>query len=657
MKKFFYIFLIFFVCSVYSQVVFINELDSDTVGTDNKEFIELKSSVANFSLNGYVLVFFNGTSSGNSNLSYYSLDLDGYFTDVNGNILIGNALVAPTPAIIIPDNTIQNGPDAVAIYIANDTDFPLATASSSINLVNSLSYVGAALGVPTALMTSFGTSTYENEAATTNVATHSIQRKANGTFEVKLPTPGVNNDGSGVPLIYISVATNLLSVNEGQSFTITCISNQAVTGSPLNLSLSLNNFGFNASDFSGNTNLMIPIGSTTVMQSISILNDGIIEGDEEAKLTISTSNINYNFANNNIIIRINDANFTSQSFGTPTNPSFGTVLNTKPAGYYDSLNGLSGVALKQAIQNIIANPAVIHAQNYGDVNDILKIADQSPQNNNKVWLIYTEEERSKIDIQIGNSIVGKWNREHIYCQSRGGFSNGTSSFADGINTWLPTGPNDILAGHADAHHIRAADGQENSSRNNRNYGTDYNGPSGSTSNAWKGDVARALFYMAVRYNGLNVVNGDPAEAPDGFIGDLATLLTWNNVDPADDFEMNRNNYIYTWQRNRNPFIDMPNLASYVFGNNVGQTWNNNLAVATNDFDSQIKMYPNPANDFIKISGLVDVSKIEIFNTIGEKVFSAVYNNSESLNLNLSAGIYLVKIISNEKIATKKLVIR
>ena len=81
--------------STYSQVV-INEIDADNPGSDNKEFVELKSSLPNFSLNGYVLVFFNGQT-GAGTLSYYSLDLDGYTTDVNGIFHFGNSQVSPSP--------------------------------------------------------------------------------------------------------------------------------------------------------------------------------------------------------------------------------------------------------------------------------------------------------------------------------------------------------------------------------------------------------------------------------------------------------------------------------------------------------------------------------------------------------------------------------
>ncbi len=656
MKKFFHIILALFTSSIFSQVV-INEVDADVVGTDNKEFIELKSSTPNFSLNGYVLVFFNGNSAGTGNASYFSLDLDGLITDVNGNILIGNALVSPTPALIIVNNIIQNGPDGIGLYLGNDTDFPIGTLANTINLIDSIAYSFSFVAIPTLLMSSFGTTIFVNEAMNTNAPAESMQRKADGTFEAKTPTPGVNNDGTGIVLIYVSTSVNSSTLNEGQNLIISCSSSQAIVANPLVLSFILNNGSFNSNDFSGTTNVTIPVGSTTSSRTISILNDGINEGDEEVKLTLTSPNVIYNLNNNNIIIRIKDANFTTLPFGTPANPTYGTVFNTKPTGYYDSLNGLSGNALKQEIQNIIANPSIVREHNYADVYTILREADQNPANSSQVWLMYVEQSRSKLDQQVGSSNIGFWNREHIYPQSRGGFNLDSNVFPDGINIFTSTDANDIEAGGTDAHHLRAEDGPENSLRNNRNYGSaDYSGPA-ANQGTWKGDVARAIFYMAVRYNNLNVVNGYPAESPDGFIGDLATLLTWNNLDPADDFEMNRNNIIYNWQKNRNPFIDMPNLASYVFGNNIGQPWSNSLSILDNNLNLQVKMYPNPATNFISIDGLLKESNIEIFNSFGEKVFKNTYNSNDKLNFNLASGIYLVKVVCENKIVVKKLIVK
>nr|WP_294935527.1 endonuclease [uncultured Flavobacterium sp.] len=650
-KKLLLILIVLVSNASFGQLV-INELDPDTPSTDVKEFIELKSSTPNFALDGYVVVFYNGSNS----LSYYAIDLDGLVTDGNGNILLGNSQVIPGPSVIIPQATIQNGPDAVAIYLGNADDFPLDTPATSTNLIDALVNTSNDPD-PTALMTALGETVSYNEAVngTANAPLQSIQRKPDGTYEVKPPTPRANNDGSGI--IYNGIATTFTPgapLTEGQAMTITFTTDTNVS-SDLNFSFTLTNGTFTNADFTGTLNITIPTGTNTASTVIQILNDGSNDGDETLQITIGTVPSEYIVLSNNIAVRVNDINFTTSPWGTPLNPTYGIVASTVPAGYYSSLEGLSGASLKQAIQDIIANPAVVHAHNYGDIVDILKDADQNPLNNNQVWLMYVEQPRAKIDYQTGSSSIGKWNREHIYCQSRGGFTDGTSSFADGINVWLSTDANDILAGHADAHHIRAEDGPENTIRNERNYGVDYNGPAGNVG-SWHGDVARAVFYMAVRYNGLNVVNGNPPQDPDGFIGDLATLLTWNTSDPADDFEMNRNNYIYTWQVNRNPFIDYPNLADYIWGAHAGEPWFSTLG--TNDV-SELKMimYPNPANDQITFAGIVGNAKAEIYSYTGQLVANHDFSGTATLPLNLSSGMYLVKVTSEGKTATQKLIVR
>jgi hypothetical protein len=657
MKKITFLLIsLFCTLSSFSQVV-INEIDADTPSSDILEFIELKSNTPNFSLNGYVLVFFNGgsTSPYSGTLSYFAIDLDGYTTDINGIIHFGNPTVSPTPAGTFPITTIQNGPDAVALYLGNATDFPLNTTALSTNVIDAMAYSNAATTQPNALMTILGISICTNENQTSLSSTKSIQRKTDGTYEVKTPTPGMNNDGSGVIFNYVTTTTNLTTITEGESLIITATTSSAVTTIPLILSFTLNNGSFNSSDFSGNLNITIPVGATTGTSTISILNDGINEGDEELLINLVAPSVEYNLSNNSIIIRVNDINFTTLPFGTPANPTFGNVTSTAPVGYYASIEGLSGAALKQGLQNIIANPSVVRTHTYGDLAVILKKADQNPANSNQVWLIYTEEPRSKFDYQTGNSIIGKWNREHIYCQSRGGFADATSGTPAGINVWSPAGPDIIATGHSDAHHIRAVDGQENSSRNNRNYGVDYNGPSG-VAGTWNGDVARALFYMGVRYNGLSVVNGNPVENIIGQIGDLATLLQWNHSDPADDFEMNRNNYIYTWQVNRNPFIDYPNLADYIYGANYGQQWFSTLKV-NEVTETKIVLYPNPAKDQITIAGITSKSDISIFSLFGQLLFQTSIMGETNIKLDLTSGIYLCKITSEKNAVIKKIIIK
>ena len=139
MKHFYFVaFLISICCNPLIAQVTINELDADTPSTDDQEFIELLTT-PEASLDGYVLVLFNGSSSGGDS-SYFALDLDGLVADVNGIILIGSNNVVPVPDFILFDNTIQNGADAVAIYQGDEQDFPEGTLATTANLVDALVY-------------------------------------------------------------------------------------------------------------------------------------------------------------------------------------------------------------------------------------------------------------------------------------------------------------------------------------------------------------------------------------------------------------------------------------------------------------------------------------------------------------------------------------
>lgn len=641
--------------SANAQVV-INELDADTPGSDQLEFIELKSAVANFPLDGYVLVFYNETTTS----CYYAYDLDGFSTDINGIAHFGNSQVSPAPAGIISNNKIQNGPDVVALYLGNASDFQFSiqpgTIATPTNMINALAY-SSSNTAPTNLMTILGLTVFTNENLTSSIQTHSIQRKNDGSYEVKLPTPGVNNDGSGVILNYISVSIPQASYIEGEIIPITFTTSQPVTGADLIFNFTLDNGNFMVNDFPGtNLTVSIPVGSSTAENTVYLFDDNTDEGDEEMLINIQTLPFGYVANNNNVIIRIYDNDFIVQSYGTPLNPTYGVVTPTIPAGYYDTLEGLSGNSLKQALQEIIANPAVVRAHSYGDIWEILKQADQNPANSNEVWMHYVEAPKAKLDQQVGSSGIGKWVREHVFAQSRGGFSSGTSSTADGINIWLPTNANDILSAHADAHHLHAEDGQENILKSNKDFGLDYNGPVG-TQGKWRGDVARALFYMAVRYNGLSLVNGNPSDVTGNKImGDLASLLTWNVTDARDDFEMNRNNYIYTWQMNRNPFVDYPNLADYIFGANYGQPWSATLS-SENPSVNSILVYPNPTTDYIIVSGLEGNSKVEIYTITGQLVQETTFDSEIRLNIDLNSGLYLVKVSANNQSITRKIIVK
>lgn len=248
-----------------------------------------------------------------------------------------------------------------------------------------------------------------------------------------------------------------------------------------------------------------------------------------------------------------------------------------PTGYYDNANGLSGTALKSALHNIIdGHTEYPYTSSSTDVWDILKQTDKDPNNSNNVILLYTGW--SVNGAQEYNSGSG-WTREHVWAKSRGNF--GTSKGAG-----------------TDIHHLRPCDVSVNSARNNRWFEeapTQYfdggvaTGSYYSTSQwIWepraevKGDVARMLFYMVVRYEGdsgepdLELVDYLPTNnsTQDPIHAVLSTLLQWHIDDPVDAFEINRNNVIYTYQNNRNPFIDHPEYVCEIWGGTCSGGGNN-----------------------------------------------------------------------------------
>ncbi len=648
-KKLLAIILLFFACTtLFSQVV-INELDCDTPGIDDQEFVELKSDTPNFSLDGYVLVFFNGSSSGGDS-SYMTIDLDGAVTDVNGLLLIGSSTVTPFPQFLISPNVIQNGADAVAIYLGDDTDFPEGTLATQTNLIDALAY-DTNDSDDTNLMALLGLTEQISEGASNN--TNSIQRNDDGSYTATTPTPRALNEGGGVLFNAISISTVLTQYGEGDTFDITFTAQENVTVD-FQFDFTLNNGTFDTSDFTGTTTVTIPNGQNTVTTTITIVDDAIDEGDEELLIRFSGLEPPYIPFNNFIKIRVIDNDFTVAPFGTPINPSYGVVESTQPSGYYNSLDELSDTALRQALQDIIAEEGVVRAQTYTDVIDILKEADQNPENSNQVWLVYLEQGRAKLDFQTTSNNVGTWNREHTFPRSRGGFDSiEEDEVGDGIDIFWNTTADSLRHGNSDAHALRAVDGPENSSRGNQFYG-EYNGPSG-TLGGFKGDVARSVFYMAVRYNGLEIVNGFP-EGLTGQFGDLATLLDWHRNDPPDDFEMNRNNVVYQWQFNRNPFIDQPDLVEYIWGNMVGQVWNQELGIDDVDV-TQIKVYPNPTSKGVYLSGINNPANVEVFAVDGRKVYTeSISGGNAYLNINVSPGMYLLNIVSEERTIVKKIIV-
>ena len=650
--KLYFSLLSIFLCKlITAQNVIINELDSRNPGIDTAEFIELKTQSPNTPLDGYVMVLFNGSSSG-GNSSYYTLDLDGFVTDFNGLFVIGGADVSPSPNFIVSQNTFQNGVDAVGIYVGNDFNYPDGTLATTANLVDALVYShGQSDGQDLPTLLNFNGIINENINGQGLV--ESIQRADDGSWFVATPTPRVPNEGGGVLPIFIDVNTPASTVNEGEDYTITFTASSTLS-EDLTLNFSVENGNFDQNDFTGNTTVSIPSGEDSASTTLSIIDDNLDEGDETFIIDIVEPAPPYVLLQNEIQVIVIDNDFQVASWGSPVNPTFDQVNSTAPDGYYDDLDGKAGEELIDAMQDLIAEEGVVRIHTYSDIIDILKEADQSPDNSNQVWLMYREENRAKYLFQTGSDGTGFWNREHVFPRSRGGFfSIEDDGIATGINVWWNTNADSLRHGNSDAHALRATDANENSSRGNKNFG-DYVGPTGNEASFY-GDVARSAFYMAIRFNGLSVVDGFPTLSNAGELGDLQTLLDWHELDPADDFEMNRNNVIYNWQQNRNPFIDYPELVDYIWGDKQGDVWNQPLSLVEEEFN-EFSFYPNPTSGKITVKGLAN-AEVEVFTLQGKSIQKSEINNETHIHLDVSSGMYLLRFTSNNTSLVKRLIVK
>ncbi len=120
--------------------------------------------------------------------------------------------------------------------------------------------------------------------------------------------------------------------------------------------------------------------------------------------------------------------------------------------------------------------------------------------------------------------------------------------------------------------------------------------------------------------------------------------------------MNRNNIIYNWQLNRNPFIDQPDLVEYIWGINVGDNWSQPLGV--DDVNAlNVQVYPNPTSNKIYFKGLLNEAVVEVFSVDGRQLSTIKVIKNSALDLEVSSGIYVLKISSDGKSMIKKVIVK
>ncbi|MDD2513807.1 MAG: endonuclease [Proteiniphilum sp.] len=244
-----------------------------------------------------------------------------------------------------------------------------------------------------------------------------------------------------------------------------------------------------------------------------------------------------------------------------------------PDGYYARAEGMRGAELKSALFRVIREPAVL---SYTEIWEAFEATDA--HKNDKVWDIYSHEPRgggATDGFDFRQHRCGSirkegdcYNREHLFPRS---WFRGTS----------------IL--ESDLFHIYPTDGYVNNRRGNLPFGEvgimNWESTNGSKVgqntfggysktvfepiDEYKGDVARSYFYVVTAYEDhlhrwhSDQLGGD--RYPGFSKWSLDLLLKWHREDPVSLKEVRRNEAIYRLQKNRNPYIDYPELVECVWG--------------------------------------------------------------------------------------------
>jgi endonuclease I len=538
-------FCVFFAPLAYAQSVFINEFHYDNVGTDSNEMVEVIAP-AGTSLAGWKIVAYDGSG----RASYASFPLSGTIANQCGGY--GTAVVS-TP-------NLQNGaPDGIALINANGA------------VVQFLSYEGSFIASGGEANGRTSVDIGKLEDANTAVG-QSLQLSGTGTlanqFVWNAPRSasfGACNTGQiftppdlAPTVTALNPAAGSVSVAVNSNISITFSEAVSTTGSWFGLSCSAS--GYKTASVSGS-------GATrTLDPSIDFT------GLETCTLTLFASGIS-------------DIDGTA----TPMAANYSATLKMAGAasGYYGSANTATPVALRSSLHSIIDDHTKV---SYTGIWAVIAQAEQDPMNSNNVLEIYKNASYAKAT--SGNNF---YNREHSWPKSLGFPNDASTNFA-----------------YSDGHHLMASDITYNSARGNKYYGncnascteyptqTNFNQGGGSgvypghsnwtNTSLWqtwakrKGDAARAMFYMDVRYEGGTNGNTGSAE-PDlrltdtaslitqsngnasvAYMGLLSVLLQWHIDDPVDDREVLRNQIVFNAQGNRNPFIDHPEWVKCVYQN-------------------------------------------------------------------------------------------
>ncbi len=544
-----------------SAEVFINEIHYDNSGSDTGERIEVVATGGE-SLGGYRIYLYNGATPASA--TYYDNDLlpAGSIVSCGGSVRVAT--------LSYPANGIQNG--------ASDG---IALVNGSGQLVQFLSYEGTitASNGPAAGRTSSNLPVSETEAP----ANTSLQLGGTGTGYADFTwrssatqTFGACNNAQGFTAP--NPPPNVVATTPADGATgVAASADLAVTFSEA-VTLASGAFSLQCTQ-SGSVPLSYPVSGT----GFTITTGNTLLGGESCVFTTHAT-------------KVTDAG--GAKLAQDKMVDF-TVATSGGTGYYARVNTSSPSQLRCSLHETIRNHTVYpYSGSTTNTWSILEIADEDPNNPGRILDVYRNRSYVKGSERAGTGTGTTYNREHTWPNSLG-FGSTTG------NKGLPNAP------YTDTHMLYLSDTTWNADRGNKPYAncsaasgcgertTEANdgfgggsgvypgnsnwvkGPDGNGGSfeAWghrKGDIARAVLYMAIRYEGGADANGqgEPdleltddrskiviTSASPAYMGLLSTLLAWHQADPPDAGERARNEVIQSFQGNRNPFIDHPEWAT------------------------------------------------------------------------------------------------
>ena len=333
--------------------------------------------------------------------------------------------------------------------------------------------------------------------------------------------------------------------------------------------------------------------------------------------------------------------------------SLAIFATAQPANYYNSANGLTGDQLKVALHNIIKGHTSI---SYAQLWNAFWSTDN--KGNGIVWDMYSDNPNGTPPYiyHLGDDQCGNYSGEGD-CHNR-------------EHSWPSSWFSDQNTPRTDLHHIFPTDGYVNNRRSNYAFGevgsaswTSRNGSKLGTCKTpgftgtvfepideYKGDFARAIMYMSVRYYSEDGSWGSSDMTTKSEIKPWAIdlLLRWNELDPVSEKEKDRNEVIYNdYQHNRNPFVDHPEYARMIWD----PSWN-----LVDEMHTTVYLFPNPieAGQPLHVSGNCNsFDAIVVCDLCGHTLLKAsghaVGDFTMTLPNGFAKGCYIVKLMRNSAV--------